>query len=171
MVATGSNSALVTLDKESRAGGFAEVWEGATRRASGRVVRIDRSGMHVVADQLLSSNGLALSADRQWLYAGEWVGRSVAVFRADTEGEWLLERRVRMPFSVDNLTMRPDGKLIVAGHPRLFHLNRRLAQIDPERPISWISLRPVGFGCLSLRSCLKSNFQAAVWGHNAIFLL
>lgn len=122
VLALDATTVLVTLDKNSRAASWAEIWEGATRSPSGRVVRINPEGMQVVASGLLSSNGIARSRDGGHLYVGELVGRRVAVYRSGADGRLVLERRIQMPFAVDNLSVREDGKLIVAGHPKLLTL-------------------------------------------------
>jgi arylesterase / paraoxonase len=151
VVALGPKSALVTLDKESPAGGLLEIWEGITRKPSGRVVRIDDKGMQVVARGLLSSNGIARSGDGQHLYVGELVGRSVAVFHIDAQRRWVLQRRILMPFAVDNLTLRDDGKLIVAGHPKLLTLATGYQKSEADHSPSEVALvDPVSGGQTTL---------------------
>lgn len=120
--ALSSSSAVVTLDKSSSAGTFAEIWEGARRSPSGRVAHINSDGMKIVADGLLSSNGIELSHDGREAYVGELVGRAVSMYAINETGEWRRTKRISLPFAVDNLTLRDDGKLIVAGHPKLLTL-------------------------------------------------
>lgn len=117
-------SAFVTLDKKSSAGTVAEIWEGARQSPSGRVARIGPDGMTIVADGLLSSNGIQLSDDGTEAYVGELVGRAVSVYAISESDRWRRTKRISLPFAVDNLTLLEDGKLIVTGHPKLLTLAR-----------------------------------------------
>lgn len=134
------SSAAVTLDKRSAAGGLAEIWEGARRQPSGRVVHIDADGMRTVAAGLLSSNGIQMSADRHEAYVGELVGRAVSIYRITEDGAWQRKKRVTMPFAVDNLTLRDDGNLLVAGHPKLLTLARGYQHDETSASPSQVAL-------------------------------
>ena len=126
LVLLSPDAALVTLDKRARAGSVWEIVEGARRAPTGRVVRLRAGRMDVVAEGLLSANGIAVLDDGR-VAVGELVGRAVSVFApgAEAPGAALtLERRVLLPFAVDNLTS-PDGTtLLAAGHPKLLTLAR-----------------------------------------------
>ena len=146
--ALSASSAFVTLDKRSAAGTLAEIWEGLRQQPSGRAVRIDETGMRVVADGLLSSNGIEVSHDGTEAFVGELVGRAVSVYAIDGSEPWRRVKRIRLPFAVDNLTLRDDGSLLVTGHPKLLTLARgyqhdesapspsQVALIDPRTGIS-----------------------------------
>ena len=137
-------SALVTLDKRSRAGTIWEVAEGARRAETGRVVHLKQSGMETVADSLLSSNGI-VRLDNGHIAVGELVGRRVSIFAPNADGgPYQLQRRITLPFAVDNLTS-PDGRMIwAAGHPKLLTLARGY-QRDEERksPSMAVAVDPV----------------------------
>ena len=109
---------------------MSHAFEAAVEEA---IDRIRDGGMVIVADGLLSSNGIQLSHDGRRAYVGELVGRAVSVYRMTDNGEWQRTKRINVPFAVDNLTLRNDGKLIVAGHPKLLTLARGY-QFDEAAP-------------------------------------
>ncbi|GLQ19493.1 hypothetical protein GCM10007854_04480 [Algimonas porphyrae] len=124
LVLLSPSSALVTLDKRSPAGTIWEVVEGARRAATGRVVHLEQGSMETIADGLLSSNGI-VRLDNGRVAVGELVGRRVSIFAPNSNGDaYQLERRIALPFAVDNLTS-PDGRTLwAAGHPKLLTLAR-----------------------------------------------
>ena len=123
LVALGADRALVTLDNEADAGGLAEVAEGLRRAATGRVLLLDGERSRVVADGLLTANGIALSGDGRTLYVAEMTGQALSVFDRDPATDRLASRRrVALPTSPDNLTIAPDGRVLIAGHAKLLTL-------------------------------------------------
>lgn len=143
LVLLSPNKALVTLDKRSRAGSVAEIFEGARRAETGRVVQVETGKMAVVADGLLSSNGIVQLEDGK-IVVGELVGRRISIFNQTRANALSLERRITLPFAVDNLST-PDGRsLWAAGHPKLFTLARGY-QVDEEKkaPSIAVSVDPV----------------------------
>ena len=144
LVLLSPSSALVTLDKRSRAGTVWEVLEGARRAETGRVVHLKQGNMETVADGLLSSNGI-VRLDSGHIAVGELVGRRISIFAPSPDGNaYHLERRITLPFAVDNLTS-PDGRMIwAAGHPKLLTLARGY-QRDEERksPSMAVAVNPL----------------------------
>jgi len=131
LVLLSPNKALVTLDKKSRAGTLQEIIEGARRAETGRVVRIEDGKMTVLADELLSSNGI-IELDAGKIAVGELVGRRISIFRPDKAGALSLVRRINLPFAVDNLSVSNTGEIYAAGHPKLFTLARGY-QVDETK--------------------------------------
>lgn len=118
------SSALVTLDKRARAGSLWEIVEGASRVTTGRVVLLEAGRIQTVADSLLSSNGIVKLDDGR-IVVGELVGRRLSVYQfSDENNNLTLERRITLPFAVDNLTIQNDRTVWVAGHPKLLTLAR-----------------------------------------------
>lgn len=123
LVALGPDRALVTLDKEADAGGLAEVVEGTRRAATGRVLLLDGERSRVVADGLHTANGITLTEDGRTLYVAEMTGQALSVFDRDPEtNELSFSKRVALPTSPDNLTIAPDGRVLIAGHAKLLTL-------------------------------------------------
>ena len=138
------NSALVTLDKRSRAGTIWEVLEGARRAATGRVVQLEQGNMVTVADGLLSSNGIVRLYNGH-IAVGELVGRRISIFAPRFDGDaYHLERRITLPFAVDNLTS-PDGRTVwAAGHPKLLTLARGYQRDEEHKsPSMAVAVEPV----------------------------
>ena len=133
LVLLSPDSTLVTLDKRSRAGTVWEVLEGARRAPTGRVVHVREGSMGTVADGLLSSNGI-VRLDSGHVAVGELVGRRVSLFAPSAGGgKYQLERRVTLPFAVDNLSS-PDGRMVwAAGHPKLLTLARGYQREESRR--------------------------------------
>lgn len=121
--ALGPDSALVTLDKEARAGSLLEVLEGATERLTGKVLLLAPGSASIVADRLNTANGIALAPDGLTAYVAELVGRSLVVFDRDPVTNALKRRsKILVDVSPDNLSVMPDGRVLVAGHPKLLTL-------------------------------------------------
>lgn len=137
------DSALVTLDKKARAGSLWEIFEGARRAPSGRVVKIRDGSMEVVADGLLSSNGI-IQLDDGRLVIGELVGRRITIFGVNKSGDLQIERRIALPFGVDNLST-PDGSTVwAAGHPKLLTLARGYQKSEDQKaPSHAVSVDPI----------------------------
>lgn len=144
LVLLSPSSALVTLDKRSRAGTVWEVVEGARRAATGQVVLLEQGSMETIADGLLSSNGI-VRLDNGHIAVGELVGRRVSIFAPSLDGHaYQLERRITLPFAVDNLTS-PDGRVIwAAGHPKLLTLARGYQRNEEHKsPSMAVAIDPV----------------------------
>lgn len=72
-----------------------------------------------VAEGLQFPNGVALSPDGQWLIVAESTARALRLFRRNPfNGQVTPDRSIRVPMAPDNITVQPDGALMVAGHPR-----------------------------------------------------
>ena len=113
----------LTLDKEAPAGSMGEVLEGILQRPTGRVALLEGDKATIVASGLLMANGISFNADRTRLYVAETVGRSLAVFDVNNETGGL-RPGVRIPLNTnpDNITLTPDGRILVAAHPKLLTL-------------------------------------------------
>lgn len=121
--AIGPDRALVTLDKEANAGTIMEVLEGALERLTGKVLLVGPNEARIVADGLNMANGIALSPDGRTAYVAELVGRSLVLFDRDPATEQLTRRTsVSLGAAPDNLTVAPDGRVLIAGHPKLLSL-------------------------------------------------
>ena len=121
--AIGPDRVLVTLDKNADAGTPMEVLEGVFQQLTGKVLLLGPDESRIVADELNMANGLALSPDGRTLYVAETVGRSIVVFDRDPVTNQLT-RRTTVPIDMapDNLTVAPDGRVFIAGHPKLLTL-------------------------------------------------
>ncbi|MEO1475390.1 MAG: DUF3703 domain-containing protein [Pseudomonadota bacterium] len=123
LVAIGKSEALVTLDKQADAGTLGEILEGARQLRTGRVLRIDAMTAEYVADGLQMANGIALSPNQTELYVGETVAQRLSVFTYDSQTRTLsFNRHVPLDTGVDNITVNPDGRVYIAGHPKLLTL-------------------------------------------------
>jgi len=123
LVAIGQDGALVTLDKEADAATLAEIFEGARQQRTGKVIRIDSQGAEILAEGLLMANGIGLSANGETLYVGETVGQRLSVFDRDPQTNTLVfGHYVQIDTGVDNLTVNQDGRVYIAGHPKLLTL-------------------------------------------------
>ncbi len=138
LVAVSPVSAIVTLDKVSRAGSWSEILEGALRLKTGKVVKINQDQMSLVVDNLVSSNGVVLFDDGR-LAVGELVGRSVKLYLPGSSST-MKDRadnrivRIPLPFSVDNITKLDEQRLLVSGHPKLVTLARSQFSEETNSP-------------------------------------
>lgn len=123
VVAIDASSVYVTLDKKSPAGGLQEVLEGLLRRPTGRVALVTPDSVTIVASGLLMANGITFNSDRSKLYVAETVGRAVSVFDIDSaQGSLSPKKRIALQTSPDNITLAPDGRVLVGAHPAIFKL-------------------------------------------------
>lgn len=123
LVAIGPSEALVTLDKEAVAATLGEILEGARQLRTGKVLRIDAQSADIVADGLQMANGIALSPSQSKLYVGETVAQRISVYDYNPQSrEMTFDRHVPMETGVDNITVNPDGRVFIAGHPKLLTL-------------------------------------------------
>lgn len=142
------DSAIVTLDKRAKAGSVWEIVEGVRRAETGRVVRLEAGRMETVADGLLSSNGIVRLEDGR-LVVGELVGRRVSVYAENATGDdaatsYQLQRRISLPFAVDNLSSHDGRTVWAAGHPKLLTLARGYQRNEADRsPSKAAELDPV----------------------------
>jgi len=84
------------------------------------VVYYDNSEAHKVIEGLRYANGVLFDSDTQRLYVAESTGQKVSAYqfsRADSALDliWTID----IPMSLDNLSMTPDGDLLVTGHPKI----------------------------------------------------
>ena len=88
----------------------------------------------IVADGINMANGIALLPDGQTAYVAELVGRSLVVFDRNISTNELT-RRLSVPLHAapDNITVAPDGRVIIAAHPKLLTLALGYQQSE-EKP-------------------------------------
>jgi arylesterase / paraoxonase len=147
---------LVTLDKEAAAGTFAEIVEGAIDRPTGRVLYIGPNGARIVASGLHMANGIALSPNGRSAFVSEMVGRRLAVFDRDSASErWTLRSRIPLPAGPDNLTVDRQGRVLIAGHPKLLTLG--LGYQHSEERISPTMIMRFNPATRELRTLLSSD--------------
>ncbi len=123
LVAIGPSKALVTLDKEADSGTLGEILEGALQRKTGKVLLIDNMGAEIVAERLQMANGIALSPSGRELYVGETIAQRLSVFAFDPiKHSLVFDKHIQLNTGVDNITVNPDGRVFIAGHPKLLTL-------------------------------------------------
>ena len=134
IIAIAADRALVTLDKSADAGTLWEILEGAFERLTGKVLLIGPTEARIVADGINMANGIALLPDGQTAYVAELVGRSLVVFDRNISTNELT-RRLSVPLHAapDNITVAPDGRVIIAAHPKLLTLALGYQQSE-EKP-------------------------------------
>ena len=123
LVAIGPTEALVTLDKKADAATLGEIFEGARQLRTGKVLRINTETAEYVAEDLRMANGIAFSPSQRVLYVGETIAQRLSVFDYDPQTKTLsFNRHVPLETGVDNITVNPDGRVFIAGHPKLLTL-------------------------------------------------
>jgi hypothetical protein len=106
-----------------------------------------RSGVAAPTGELLFdaaafANGIVETADGEIVLAA--TREKAALFLARDANGYVERRRVPLPGGPDNLTLAPDGSILVAVHPSLFGLaaHRRLGL--PRAPTRVVRLTPAG---------------------------
>ena len=123
LVAIGPAEALVTLDKKAKAATTGEILEGARQLRTGKVLRINTETAEIIAEGLKMANGIAFSPSQHQLYVGETIAQRLSVFDYEPQTQTLsFNRHVPLETGVDNITVNPDGRVFIAGHPKLLTL-------------------------------------------------
>ncbi len=125
LVAISPTRALVTLDKVAPAGSVLEVLEGAFRFPSGRLVEIGNGEIDELVSGFQSANGITRLEDGT-LVIGELVGRRISVLapieQVKNKTRYTIQKRISLPFAVDNLSSLDNSNVLVTGHPKLLTL-------------------------------------------------
>ncbi|MGD8327005.1 MAG: hypothetical protein PVF65_08825 [Sphingomonadales bacterium] len=88
-----------------------------------------------VVKGLKYGNGVLYDSSNQRLYVAESTGQKVSAFHFDKQSKDLnLIWELDIPMSLDNLSMAPDGSLLVTGHPRIIEFLKHAK--DPSLPAS-----------------------------------
>lgn len=107
------------------------------------VVLYDGGEARFVAEGLNYPNGIALSDDHETLYVNEIRGRRVQSFSVDgTTGDLERSRRYPIAAAPDNVTLAPDGHLLVAGIPEAFRFQRHAAGKEASAPSLILRIDP-----------------------------
>lgn len=120
VAAIGRNRFYVTNDHMSRTD-FGNILETYLLLPRADIVYYNGNFSTVAASGLRYANGLALSADGTKLYAAETLGRQIDTYDIQPiTGRLTLAGRYSLPAGLDNITRDTEGRLWVAGHPKLF---------------------------------------------------
>ncbi len=135
VVAVGPRAFYVSNDAGSGRSGLRSQLDFLLRRATGRIFYFNGVSWSEAASGLRFANGLAVSEDRNRLYAAETAGRSLLEYQRDPEtGSLRFERRIETGAAVDNINIDEDGLLWIGAHPRPFALLRHQHDADNKAP-------------------------------------
>lgn len=99
------------------------------------VVYFDGVSGAVAADGLVYANGINKSPDGANIYVAEVLKRRISVFERETStGALSLKTRLPVNVAPDNIDVRPDGVLMVAGHPKIFDFVAHAEDADEFAP-------------------------------------
>ncbi len=104
--------------------------EAYTRWGLGKVLFYDGSSFTPAATGLSYANGLALSLDRKHIYVAEMLAMRISKFEVGSPLR--LVSRLPVEMGPDNIAVAPNGELWVAGHPKMFAIQRH--QHDHQAP-------------------------------------
>ena len=83
----------------------------------------DGSEFRSVAPNLAGANGINVSADGKTLYVAAARGSALHIYHRDLEtGDLTHQKAIALPGLPDNIELLPDGKLLVALHPKALDL-------------------------------------------------
>lgn len=99
------------------------------------IIYFDGDAARKVVEGLKYGNGVLYDSATQRLYVAESTGQKVSAFDFDRQSKKLsLIWELDIPMSLDNLSMAPDGSLLVTGHPRIIEFLKHAK--DPSLPAS-----------------------------------
>lgn len=120
VLAVGRNRFYVTNDHMSRTA-FGNLLETYLQLPRANIVYYNGAFPRVAANGLRYANGLARSADGTRLYVAETLGREIDTYDVQAvTGRLTLVDHYSLPAGLDNITRDAEGRLWVAGHPKLF---------------------------------------------------
>lgn len=122
---------------------WGQILERYLRLAKGGVWLYDQGNLQRSLDGLLTPNGLALSADGQYVYVASMLGRSLLVFQHNPTTHILsLEREIFLNTAPDNLRWSPDQRLLVGAQLHLLALAEHLkAPLEKRAPSQLIAIK------------------------------
>lgn len=146
VVAVDKNRFYASNDRTSKTafGKWLEAWLILPRA---NVVYFDGSTFRIVADGLHFANGINKSADGLHIYVAETTGREIQTYARNAfSGELTYVNSLPIASGLDNVDVEADGRLLVAGHPKLFAFLAYAS--DPSKPspsqIFKVSVDPQG---------------------------
>jgi arylesterase/paraoxonase len=151
LTATGPEALYVTNDRAGprgkMGGAFAQFAELLLPRELTTIVYWDGTRMRAVADDLDMANGIAASPDGRLIFVNEAMGNNLRIYERTASGDLILKEELALNTSPDNVSLAPDGTVLVAGHPSIFQLlmARRSHPFKPS-PSQVLELRPEGVG-------------------------
>lgn len=120
VAAVGPESFYVTND-HGYPSGFMRTVEEYLRLPAGNVLYVDSSGAREVYSGTLYANGIQNAPNSNRIYLAESTRKSVTWFERDPETNDLeFISRHETDTAVDNLDVDADGRVWLAGHPKMF---------------------------------------------------
>ncbi|MGD9795211.1 MAG: SMP-30/gluconolactonase/LRE family protein [Acidimicrobiia bacterium] len=115
VAASGDGAFFVSSTSDTEGGAEVGLARMAAGEETGKVVewQLGRGFTTVPGSAICSANGVAVSADRQWLYIAGWSSRCVR--KVSLTKDPIEITTVATDIMVDNLTWTPDGDLLAAG--------------------------------------------------------
>lgn len=115
------------------------------RAGEGDLLYFNGVAWSVAASDLKFANGVAASNDGREIFVAETAGKTVRVFRRNTDsGALQFARSVRTPVAPDNLTMNDDGVLWAAGLPKPLSLLGHAASAERLSPSAVMRIDETG---------------------------
>lgn len=71
-----------------------------------------------VADSLTMANGIAQSPDQKHVYVAASISRQIHMFNRSEDNSLTPWKTVKVPGCPDNLSVRPDGGILIGAHPK-----------------------------------------------------
>lgn len=94
------------------------------------------------ASDIALANGIAANADGSEIYVAESLGKSLLVYTRDETGVLRLKQKIYLGSSLDNISVGPDGVLLIAGHPSLFPVLLNQNKLGSHTPSQVIAVSP-----------------------------
>jgi arylesterase/paraoxonase len=124
LVAAGRDSFFLSNGKDEGAS-FAGVLGSYLTLPGANIVYYDGQVPRVVADGLRYADGLALSQDGRMLYVTQRVGRNIRTYDVQqSSGALQFSGNYPLPAGLDHIDADAQGRLWVAGEPKLFAYDR-----------------------------------------------
>jgi len=128
-------------------------------------VYFDGSEFRSVAPNLAGANGINVSADGKTLYVAAARGSAVHIYDRDLEtGDLAHREAIVLPGLPDNIELLPDGKLLVALHPKALDLLAHFGDPTKNAPSQIVKIDPENGDVETIFLSLGNDISAASTG-------
>ena len=131
------------------------------RLGRSQITYFDGQTMRVVATDLQSATGIAISGDGMRVFVSETLGRRVRVYARNAgTGELRFVESIELGSAADNLNFDADGNLWIAAHPKTFELVRHFMSASHPSPTQIFKWSPRAAGSGGLDEVLLDDGRA-----------
>jgi arylesterase / paraoxonase len=126
--------------------------EDLLRLSRSNIVYYDGTSMRKAAGDLSYANGIWATADGKTIYAASTIGKKFHVYdRNRATGSLTQVSELYLNTGADNIDVAADGRIRIAGHPKLFSFLKHAKDKTKKAPSQILELYKTGNGSYSFK--------------------